>query len=126
MAHLDDHKAETLAFAVESRIEIRSSERVDLEGACLVQGGLIAAIAFDGARLNPPRIGCRPDATAGDTGMWPFKKRIKSKPNEVPTSPLSDSEAPLSDFDPRIDFEQSLERFDPEETPGEKGGYDGD
>jgi hypothetical protein len=58
--------------------------------------------------------------------MWPFKKRTKSKPNEVPMSPLSDSEAPLSDFDPRIDFEQSLERFDSEETPGEKGGYDGD
>jgi len=58
--------------------------------------------------------------------MWPFKKRAKSTRDEVPMSALSTSDAPLSQFDPRIDVEKSLERFDLDESAKEPEGYTGD
>jgi hypothetical protein len=57
--------------------------------------------------------------------MWPFKKRANSGRN-VPMSPLSTSEAPLDQFDPRIEVAKAFERSNPDDRPGETPGYTGD
>jgi hypothetical protein len=57
--------------------------------------------------------------------MWPFKNRANSGRN-VQMSPLSTSDAPLSQFDPRIEVAKSFERSDPDDRPGEEQGYTGD
>jgi hypothetical protein len=41
-------------------------------------------------------------------------------------SALNSSDAPLSRFDPRVDVEKSLERFDLDEGAKEPEGYAGD